>query len=72
MCTCYTRQLQFYSIFSISGPGENYETREKLQDLVLKLVDREPDLLFDLLKCVEDSNDDIPKPGPSRSRHTPT
>ena len=34
---------------------------EKLQDLVLKLVDREPGLLFDLLKGVEDSNDGIPK-----------
>ena len=35
---------------------------EKLRDIVLKLVDREPGLLFDLVEGVDDGNGGSPSP----------
>ena len=43
---------------------------DKLRDLVLNLVDREPGLLFDLLEGVEDRDD--PQTGPSDSVQVPS
>ena len=72
ICAHVTHVNYSFTVYSLFQDLMKKMKPEKLQDLVLKLVDREPGLLFDLLKGVEDSNDGIPKPGPSRSGHTPT